>query len=62
MDILVTGKQLNVLEHSFWGLVLTFSRDQVLPEEWSDCGLRRKASLLSIPNGRPVIYFMFRRG
>ena len=32
-DILVTGKQLNVLEHSFWGLVLTFSRDQVLSEE-----------------------------
>jgi hypothetical protein len=32
-DILVTGKQLDVLEHSFWGLVLTFSRDEVLPEE-----------------------------
>ena len=32
-DILVTGKQLNVLEHSFWGLVLTFSRDQFHPEE-----------------------------
>jgi hypothetical protein len=31
--ILVTGKQLNVLKLSFWGLVLTFLRQQVLPEE-----------------------------
>jgi hypothetical protein len=32
-DILVKVKQLNVLEHNFWRRVLTFSRDQVLPEE-----------------------------
>ena len=32
-DIVVTVKQLNVLEHNFWRLVFIFSRDQVLPEE-----------------------------
>jgi hypothetical protein len=50
-DILVTVKQLNVLEHNFWRLLLTFSRDHVLPVEWSDCGLWWQASLLSIPRG-----------